>query len=364
MSFPIPTLRSLLQRARNSFRSNLPGTDAWIWPSNIYVVAKVVGGLVYMVFERLQWIDKQRFVSTATDLNQLQLAGAELGINLKGASAAQGHVNVTANYPFTVPIGTQFLRSDGVIYAATLSVSATQYSVLPYVAVPVVCTTTGAVGNALAGTPLSTSLANTDGSTLAPVVDANGLGSGADTETFESLQTRILLRKRQPPAGGSPTDYQRWALEVPGVTRAYVAGKAFGPGTVAVWFFMDDTYPSGIPQASDVAVVQAHINSLAPVAAEVFVQAPIARCIDVIVNGLYPDTQQGRQAVAAEVQAVFLKMTQPGLPGQPFVLRWSWLQQAVSNATGGQFNEGVAQPSADMFFIAGEAPCLRSITFT
>ena len=363
MSFSIPSLQAMVQRARNSFRANLPGTDAWLWPSNIYVTAKVFGGLVYMLFERLAWIDKQRFAYTCTDLDELQKIGAELGIGLKGASAAFGNVDVTVGYPFTVPAGTQFRRSDGVIYQATQSIDATQYSNLPYVSVPVVCTTTGAIGNAIAGLPLTTTLTDLSGHPVSSVVDENGIGSGADTETFASLQNRILLRKRKTPSGGSPSDYQQWALEVPGVTRAYVQGLAYGPGTVAVWFFMDGTYPNGIPQSADVTNVQNHINSVAPVTANVFVQAPIPNCIGVVVSGIYPDTQQTRQAVAAEVQAVFANMTQPGMPGAPFVLRHSWLESAVNNATGEQYNEGVTQPSADMSFSAGEAPCLGSITF-
>jgi hypothetical protein len=55
-------------------------------------------------------------------------------------------------------------------------------------------------------------------------------------------------------------------------------------------------------------------------------------------------------------------MTSPGLPGQPFTLRQSWIWQAVGNATGESYHT-VAAPATDLAFGVGVLPCLRSVTF-
>jgi uncharacterized phage protein gp47/JayE len=364
MAFVITDLKTLSQRSRNSFKTYLKGSDAWLWPSNIYVVAKVLAGMTNMLFMRLKWINKQRFVSTCTDWDELKLHGSELGINQKQASASQGYVNVYVTYPYTVNSGEVLTRSDGVTYTVTKTTSAVQYATLDYVEVPVVCTKVGKTGNTLAGTQLTTTMVDSSNNTILAYVGDAGLGQGTDAETFEQLQARILFRKRNPPAAGAEHDYIAWATSVPGVTRAFVKGNAFGYGTVGVWFLMDDTYSFGIPLAADVAAVQAYIDSVKPVGATtVVVQAPTPDCIDIVVKGVSPDTQAMRNSIAAELLATFRRMTQPGVPGTPFTLRWSWLQQAVDNATGEQYNEGVTAPSTDLTFTAGIMPCINSVKF-
>jgi uncharacterized phage protein gp47/JayE len=363
MSFFIPDLKTLSQRTRNAFVAAGSGLDAWVWPNNVYVAAKVFAGIVHLMFARLKWIDKQRFVHTADDEEQIGLHGAEYGIGRKAASFAQGYVEVPLLHPDAVSAGTIFTRSDGIQYRATQTVAPIEHAISGVVRVPVICTTVGKIGNALAATPLTSTLVNSAGELVAPYVADEGIGQGADIEPLEQWKARILDHKRRPPMGGAEYDYEKWALEMPGVTRVFVKGNAFGPGTVGVWPLMDGTYPFGIPQEYDIEAIQEYIDARKPVTAYVFVQAPIPDCIDVVVNGVVPDTPQTRSAVAAELLAVFLRMTHPGLPGKPFVLRHSWLEQAVSNATGEQFNDGVSAPATNLEFPAGVVPCLRSVTF-
>lgn len=363
MSFLMPDLKTLSQKARNAFKAEMPGVDAWVWPSNIYVTAKVFAGIVYELFLRLRWIDKQRFAQTAT-LEGLLLMGEEYGLPMNGATYAQGFVEVPCVYPYVVPVGTVFTRaSDDVAYVTTKEVSAIQYSSSTTISAPVVCQTIGKVGNCLAGASLDATLAGlTDSAATVTVGDA-GIGQGADAEDVESYRQRILFRKRNPPMGGSEADYEAWAKQVSGVTRVFVKGNAYGPGTVGVWFLMDGTYTGGIPQASDVRNVYNHLTSVAPVTAILIVQAPVVSYVDVTVKGVYPDTNANRQAVAAELLAVFQHMVEPGLPDSDFTLYHSWLAQAVNNAMGVKFNEGVTSPAKDVTFTSGVMPILRSVTF-
>lgn len=356
MAFTIPDIKAMVSKARNAFRAEMPGTDANVWPNNIYVSAKVIGGAVWEVFGRLKWMDRQRFVYSA-DLSGLLRHGIDYGINQKGATFASGNaVFVAASYPLTIPAGTQFTRADGLTYNTTAAGDVGQYSLS--VSVPATCNTAGKTGNTTYGTPMTTALAG-----VASVeVDDVGLGGGTDIETPEQLRARLLRRKQYPPRGGAEADYIEWGTSISGVTRVFPVRNAFGRGTVGVWFLMDDTYPAGIPQPEDVATMQSYIDSQAPITAKVIVQAPIADCMDIVIKGLNPDTQAVRKSVGAELQSLFRNMAEPSLPGQQFTLYQSWIWQAVGNATGEKSHTVIA-PASDVLFAAGTIPCLRSVKF-
>jgi uncharacterized phage protein gp47/JayE len=356
MAFFIPDIKAVVQRARNAFRAEMPGTDAWLWPNNIYVSAKVMGGAVWEVFGRLKWMDRQRFAMTA-DGYELERHGLDYGIGRKGASFSAGSIVVSGEvYPLTIPLGAILTRSDGIAFTSTKAVSISKITL--DVSVPVVCNVAGKTGNTIYGTPMTCSLAGV----ASAAVDAYGLGQGADTETDEQLRARILFRKRYPPHGGAAYDYIGWGLSLPGVTRVFPSGNAFGRGTVGVWFLMDDIYPAGIPQAADVMAMQTYIDSQAPITATVISQAPIADCIDIVIKGLRPDTQPVRESVGAELVSMFRNMASPGLPDAPFTLYQSWIWEAVSNATGERSHTVVA-PATDTAFHVGIMPCINSVTF-
>lgn len=359
MAFYIPALKDVVQRVRRSFQTELPGADAWLWPNNIYVTAKVIGGAVWELFGRLAWLDRQRFMFSA-DLDGLLLHGQEFKILRKPATYASGFIRTPALFPFIVPEGTTFERSDGIHYTSTAEISAKQFANVDYVLVPVTCDVVGKVGNCIHGTPFTTDLQLTTAGDIE--ADDDGLGQGADIEDVERYRERLLFRKRNPPMSGADYDYEAWAKEIPGVTRAYVKGSAFGRGTVGIWFMMDDTYTPGIPLPADVAAVQAHIDALKPSTAVAIVQAPQADCVDVTVKGLTPDTQSVREAAAAELHTLFLRETQPGMPDNPFVLNWSLLWQAVGNAAGEKSHTIIA-PTSDLTFSAGRLACLRNVQF-
>lgn len=356
-SFFMPDQKDMVQRARNAFRAETPGTDAWVWPNNIYVSAKVLGGMVWQAFGRLKWMDRQRFALTASGY-ELERHGLDYGIARKASSYAQGNLLVvTDTWPYNIAAGTKFTRkSDGASFTSTQAREVGKFTLNAMV--PVVSDVSGRQGNTTFGTPMDFTLTDVTSVT----VDDFGLGQGADIETDDQLRTRILLRKQYPPRGGADFDYVRWALDLPGVTRVFVKGSAFGRGTVGIWFLMDDTYVAGIPQPSDVAAVQAQIDANAPVGAIPIVQAPTADCIDIIIQGITPDTQAVREAIAAEIAALFRRMAKPGMPNKPFVLDWNWIWQAVGNANGVQrFN--VVAPTTDLAFGAGIMPCLQSVKF-
>jgi uncharacterized phage protein gp47/JayE len=375
--FAIPTLRDLTERSRRSFRANLPGSDAWLWPNNVYASAKVLAGMVFEVFGFADYIYRQRFAGLA-DSENLDLHGQEFGLARRPAAPARGYVTLTAAAGVTVDAGARFSRTDGVEYGATVPAYLPAAGTLD---VEVVAASDGKTTNAEGGTPLTivSGVTVTSGDVLA-VVASDGIAAGADVEPdgaewttdLGTFRGRILFRKRNPPHGGAPSDYVMWAAEVSGVTRVFVERLWNGAGTVRVFVVMDELYANGIPPAGEIDRVADHVALVQPAAAIVTFAAPIPKVIDVRISGLSPDTIVLREAVLAELRAAFRRLSrvagadQPrgGMPylATPVSFSRSWAWQAVANASGEERHEIVAPP-ADVTLLPGEMPVLGTVTF-
>lgn len=374
MGFHISTLADLTKRARESFRANIPGSDAWLWPNNVYASAKVIAGAVYEVFGFADYIAKQKFALTA-DSEHLDLHGQEIGLARKPAQPASGSIVLATDGDCAVAVSALFSRLDGVQYRATAAVSRTGAGDL---SVPVVAMADGAASNALAGTELQI-VSGVTGDATAEVGD-DGVAGGADVEPdgapfssdLATFRGRILFRKRNPPHGGAPADYVTWCGEVSGVSRVFVERRWNGPGTVRVFPLMDSLFDHGIPDAGALDRVQDYIESVAPASAIVTVAAPSPVAVDVIIQGLSPDTTSVREAIVAELRAAFRRQSRvaggdqelPELPylAHPASFSRSWIVQAIANATGEE-RHVVLAPSADTALSVGQIAVLGVVSF-
>ena len=106
--FAIPSLHDLLGRARQAIRTYLPGSDAWLWPNNIYASAKVIAGMAFEVFGFASYVSKMIFVSTSPDIETLRLRGTEYGLPQLPAAPASGNITLTADGAITVADGAAF----------------------------------------------------------------------------------------------------------------------------------------------------------------------------------------------------------------------------------------------------------------
>jgi len=126
-----------------------------------------------------------------------------------------------------------------------------------------------------------------------------------------------------PPQGGSTSDYEDWALEVAGVTRAWITGNGMGPGTVVVYFMMDDTeaafngFPQGTngvasaedrdtPATGDQLVVANALFSQQPVTALVYAVAPGQNVLNFTIAGLAGASAATKAALNAAIAAALL----------------------------------------------------------
>jgi Uncharacterized homolog of phage Mu protein gp47 len=275
------------------------------------------------------------------------------GVEAKEATKALGPVQFTGVNGSTVAADLELTRSDtvrfkvlvgGVISGGILNLN-------------VEALEEGVDGNTVQNSIL-TFVSTPSGVTSTAIVQSGGLVGGADAEDDESLLSRLLDRIQTPPQGGSASDYVTWALEVPGVTRAWVYEQELGPGTVTVRFMMDDSYANGIPLAGDVTDVAAHIDPLRPVTADVTVVAPVAVVRNFTIDLGATDTAEIRAAVDAELRDMLRRDAEPG--GTLYLSR---INEAISIATG-EYSHVMTVPAADVTHTTGQIATMGTITWT
>lgn len=317
MPFNRPPLDLLIARSAASMQSRLPGTDAVLRRSLSGIVARMSAGTEHGLYGYLDWLARQLMPDTAEE-EHLERWASIWGVSRKAAGHVSGDVSITGTPGAVLPEGTICLRSDAVRYAvvsdAIVGDDGTGTAFVSAV-------DAGTAGNAPVGTVLA--LASPVSGLDSQVQAADGLTGGTDEETDESLKSRLLATIQRTPMGGTQADYEQWALEVPGVTRAFVT-QEMGRGTVTVRFMMDDTYPDGVPKDGDRQAIAAHIETVRPVTADVYVVLPVADPLNLRLR-ITPDTAAIRLAAEANLWAAVRRDAVPG--GTVFLSR---LHEALS----------------------------------
>jgi uncharacterized phage protein gp47/JayE len=367
MAFSTPSLADVWTRLRNSMRAFLPGTDAWIEPNNLSIAGRSFTLAIGSAYERILYLYAQLFASTA-DGDHLELRHAfEYGLTRKQPAAAQGFVSFTqTSAPFvTIPANYKFTRSDGYVFS---TLAAAVPSGTGLCTVEVRGEATGAVTNTLPGVPLDIAPdADYPNLPTQAIVGAQGLGGGTDVERDEELRARVLQRKRNPAHGGAKSDYERWALEVPGVTRVFVspfkvtdANQVSTP--LSIFPLFDDTRVNGVPTAADLLAVATYIDVLRPVTARVYVVAAMPVAVPIRIGGLQPDTSALRAAIAANLAAMFAERMPVATAENGFTLPVAWIDEAIARAEGYQRHRLVS-PADDVSFLGGQLPILGVISY-
>jgi uncharacterized phage protein gp47/JayE len=367
--FAIPTLKDLVERARQAFRTNLPGSDAWVWPNNINPTAKVIGGMTHEVFGFADYIQKQKFALTADDEN-LVLHGEEYGLAKSPAAPAIGFADIIVASASTLDAGSILRRVDGIEYIANAGGSITGAGTMH---VQVIASTDGKNTIALPGAPLEIVSGLTGDAAATAQVAAEGIKDGTDVEDPESFRARILFRKRNPPHGGTAADYVMWASQMSGVTRVYVERLWAGAGTVRVFPLLDDLYVDGIPQPADVDRIATFIETVRPAGAIVSVAAAMPVPVNIVIQGLTPNTTSVQEAVLTELRSTFRRNSRvcgndAAIGGMPYLasptsFSRSWIWQAVANASGEQ-RHSIVTPAADTPLISAQIATLGNVSFT
>jgi uncharacterized phage protein gp47/JayE len=329
-----------------------------------------MAGLAYGQYGYLQWIAKQSIPFTSTG-EYMESWAALKGIIRKPASTAGGMATFNGVPTTDIPPGTIISRSDGVQYTTMVDgIIAGGGSIT----VPVMALVAGASGNAdvVPSVSLSSPIAGV------AAVTVTILTGGADIETDDSLRTRMLLQYRAPPNGGSATDFEEWALQVPGVTRAWSLPNGNGLGTVIVYFMMDivnagidlgfpmggngvaslETRATPAPPGDQLNLAN-HIYPLRPVCSLVYAVAPIPQAIDVTIANLSPSTPDLKEQINNAMIATLTKI------GSPLgsIVYMSEITTAIESVPGVQWFTLVT-PSNPVAIAVGSLPVLGVVTYS
>ena len=345
--FNRPVLLELIQRVRNDVLSRISTEDV-LRRADAEVYARVMGGVAHGIYGFIEWLSDQVIYDTA-ELEYLERWCSIWGISRKAAAVAAGTVTFAVQAGSVIPSGMLLQALDGVQYQTTADATITA----PTAIAPVSAVVAAAAGNRATGQNLSLVSPIVGVQTMAT---AGELSGGADIETDDALRARLLARIRQPPHGGASYDYITWALEVSGVTRAWVYPAELGLGTLTVRFVRDFD-ATLIPDASEVAAVQAYIDAHRPVTAQVTVVAPAAVPINFQIQGLMPSNANVQAAVQAELQDLLLR---EAVPGGTILL--SHIRAAIS-AAAGETDYMLASPAANVTNTTGNMSTLGTITW-
>ena len=287
MAFERPTIQELIARIQSDAESRM-GKKAMRW-TLVPVISRVIAGVSHTLHGHINFVLRQIFSSTAEGA-YLERRASEFGIYRKPAVCATGSVTFVGES--VVPSGTQLQTEDDVIYVTTAdSVNGVA---------PIQAVAAGAKGNAEAGMELHL---------ISPVAGvqstciASEITGGADAEGDEALRERLLYRQRTPPKAGTKDDYVKWALEVPGVTRAWCFPKEMGQGHVTVRFMTDGMTENGIPDAKAIKAVEDHITEEMPVTVILHVVPPNPKPLDLTLD-ILPDTPAIRAKVEQAIETV------------------------------------------------------------
>ncbi|EMO9494538.1 baseplate J/gp47 family protein [Raoultella ornithinolytica] len=382
MPFKRKTLSELREENRQFMHAELKNVGALLRFGNLKVIADMDAGMSHLHYAYLDYIALQTNPFTSTDE---WLAGwmALKQTYRKAATAARSPaVKSTGTAGAILPAGTVLNRADGYQYvtdaelviSAGKSGTASVTALLPDISGDV--SGGGSTGNADAGTLLTLD-ANVPGidNTLTLIEPATG---GADIEKEEDFRQRGLQAYQNPPQGGSDADYKKWALEIPGITRAWVKRRGMGVGTVIIYIMCDgnDTTNNGFPTGADGVssledwgVLKAtgdqgrvadYIYPLQADTAIIYVCSPIKKVVDLSISGMPNADSDTIQAIKDAINSLFFENGNPDGNGKIYLSDINGALSQVEGSTG----YVLESPTQNIVLETGELPLLGEVNFT
>jgi uncharacterized phage protein gp47/JayE len=345
-----PPLKTLIKRVVSDVETRLESQAARLRPHVENALARAMAGVSHGLHGAIAYLATQVIWDRCDDEFLVRWASI-FGVYRNPAVRAEGDTILITGTPGTlIPAGTRWARDDGIefeVAAATiLSQSPENISIN---AVEAGSAANGPVGLAAS---LTAPIAGIDSKGSLSVVD-----SGRDEETFDSLRARFLQRLRNPPAGGGPGDYIRWAKasSSPTPTRVWEGGKVPKPGWVTLWM-VDDCKVAPAIGMGDIerAQVLEHIETLAPLHMHdrIVVETPTLTAFPVEV-AISPFTPTMVAAVEKAVDEEVRRRAETGEGGRVF--RKGWLETACGKVPGLRYHV-MTVPAGDTVFAEGEIP--------
>jgi uncharacterized phage protein gp47/JayE len=371
LPFIRPNLSTLTAQALADITTApLPISPTLLQRSVLRVLAMVQARFALDHYSYLDKISQNAVPFTAT-AEYLEGWAALKGVMRNDATPAIGTAifALSGTVGTVIPAGTTITRADGFSYTTNADATFASSTVTTLIT----ATVSGSLGDAPAGIPLTIS------GPIANVVTAGTSGvitGGTDIETDDAFRSRMLAVYAAPAQGGSQSDFQNWALAVPGVTRAWCLGSGSGPGTVNVYTMFDvvEAAYGGYPQGSnggaaaearitaatgDQLAVANAIYPLRPVTSLVYSLAPTPQTINVTIANLTPSTTIIKAGIASAIADLFVSEGTP-LGG---LIYPSDISQAIQSVAG-VLHFNLTVPNTVVSTAVGSLPQLGTVTYT
>lgn len=302
--------------------------------------ANAVSVAIEGAYVHQQWVLRQYFAQTA-DWDYLILLAQQLaGMTPKRATLASGTVTATGTVGAVIPAGAQ-LTHNGETWTVTEDVVISGDGTA---ALLVVATNAGSIGNLSPSSNLSFISAPAGVVSNATVI---AVGGGADNESLEELRSRLLFAIANPEGTGTVADLKRWALEVEGVTGAYVYPRRRGLGTADICIVSAGSLPS--PELCQ--AVSDHIESKAPAQGDRVVFAPDVVVVDFIIKVAISNTT-ALIDVTARIDAALTAFFDAFEPGGSLIRAQV---EALIMSLDGVVDVNLVEPSANVTASVSEA---------
>ncbi|MBV2180882.1 MAG: baseplate J/gp47 family protein [Castellaniella sp.] len=386
MPFQRPTLTDLRSQVMSDINASLTGANSFLRKSVLGVLAIAQAGLAHLHYGYLDWIAKQAVPWTATD-EHLAAWGALKNVYLKNAVPASLTVQFTGTAGVLISSGINVVRADGETYVIQESVTIGSGGTA---VVTVLDTVAGALGNCAAGVSLT--LATTISGVQSTGSVTGTITTGADAETQDAFGKRTIAAFQVTPQGGDKSDYEQWAVSVPGVTRAWCSPNGMGTGTVVLRFMMDvaqaahggfpqgtdgvsqhDQGPNGLPRAAvavgDQLTLADAIVVEQPVTALVYAVAPVNNALHFTISGLSGTSSVTRASIASAISDVLIRNGDP----RAGTINLNDIEAAVNSVSGtegwlmtlvtGTVNGVVTTYPGNITGAMGQLPTLDGVTY-
>lgn len=245
MAFTVKTLAQIRDAQLRDISNQQPEADTGS-DSDHFVRSSATASSIEGLYEHQAWISRQIFPDSADEEN-LKRHAALRRIFQKPAVAASGSIRAKGAPGAALQSGLAGVAGGQVIVTTASAIVGADGTVVVNAAVGA----TGTAGNLAADTPGQFGAAPSGVASEFQIVTMRG---GLEIETPDQLLSRLLARLQDPPAGGKTSDYRGWALEVPGITGAYVFPHRTAVGKV------DVAVISGNGLASEEQIIQAQLN--------------------------------------------------------------------------------------------------------
>lgn len=327
--------QSLLQASQVGAPLAMNDADMQLARSNVAAMAFANGAGLHGAYRYLRDFIARQAVPVKSTGEFLDGWLLTYGLSRKPAACAAGFVCGTGVAGKLLPSGTLVQADDGRQYLVVSDVAVDGGGKAWASAMAVVA---GAAGNLAAGNAL-TLVSPVVGIDASFTLRTDAPGGGADTESDEQVIYRLQQRLANPPMGGCPADYARWALECPGITRAWGLRNPAGATTAGVIIVADGNAPYGLPTLAQQSAVRNYIRDpFRGPPDELFVIVPTAQVLNFRLR-IRPDSVAIRAGVTAALTDLFRREV---APGEAFP--HSHVTQTIGDVVG-EYDHNVMEPA-------------------